>query len=309
MVASELKRVRTTHGNESFFPGSADWQSAGLLRSASALVRRMLGLYGGLTDCSGDPSIAAAMVILPHVVGELEVYDEQTAWPMIEEHTDLLVLLAADLLKDNQIGTHPSDHYAYGALERFRAKVEAKRARVIAIDPRPTDTVNYLGASWIAPRPNTDTALMLGIAYVLHEETLADRQFIAKYTVGFDKFLDYLTGRSDGRPKSPAWAAEVTDIGADTIRDLARQMAQHRTMIISGYAIQRADHGEQPYWMLVTLAAMLGQIGLPGEGYGVSYHYDNGGDVVAQAPDIRLIYWAGGNPLTHLWQTNKVVEA
>lgn len=351
LVASELKRVRAAHGNESFFPGTADWQSVGLLHSASALVRRMLGLHGGFTDCSGDPSVAAAMVILPHVVGGLDVYDEQTAWPMLQEHTEVLVLLGADLLKNNQIGTHPSDHYAYGALERFRDKVAAQQARVISIDPRLTDTAQFLGASWIAPRPNTDTALMLGIAHALHMEGLADREFIAKYSAGFDQFLAYLTGRSDGTPKSPEWAAAITEIDANTIRNLAREMAHRRTMIISGYAIQRADHGEQPYWMLVTLAAMLGQIGLPGGGYGVSYHYDNGGDLVARAPDIpgisagtnavktalpfervaemllspgksvpyngttitypdiRLIYWAGGNPLTHLWETNHVREA
>ena len=351
MVASELKRVRSTYGNESFFPGTADWQSVGLLHSASALVRRMLGLYGGFTDCTGDPSVAAAMVILPHIVGDLEVYQEQTAWPVIQDHTEVLVLLGADLVVNNQIGTHPSDHYAYGALEQFRAKVQAQKAKVVSVDPRLTDTAHYLGASWIAPRPNTDTALMLGIAYSLHAERLADEKFIASHTTGFERFLEYLTGNSDGTQKSPEWASEITGIKADTIRDLARNMARHRTMIMSGYAIQRADHGEQPYWMLVTLAAMLGQIGLPGGGFGVSYHYDNGGDLVARAPDIpgisaganpvmtalpfervtemflnpgksvpyngttikypdiRLVYWAGGNPLTHLWQTNRVREA
>ena len=351
LVAGELKRVRATYGNASIFPGSADWQSAGLLHSASALVRRMLGLFGGFTDCTGDPSIAAAMVILPHILGDLEVYDQQTAWPAIQEHTDLLVLWGVDPLKDNQIGTHPADHYAYGAIERFREKVRAGQARVIAIDPRRTDTAVYLGAQWVAPRPNTDTALMLGMAHVLYDEGRYDKQFIERYTVGFDRVAEYLTGKSDGVPKSPAWAAGITGLDANVIRDLARRMAQSRTMLMSGYAVQRADHGEQPYWMLVTLASMLGQIGLPGGGFGVSYHYDNGGSPTATAPDVagisagenpvknalpferiadmllhpgqqvpyngttvtypdvRLIYWAGGNPLTHLWQTNKVVEA
>ncbi|TAM92496.1 molybdopterin guanine dinucleotide-containing S/N-oxide reductase [bacterium] len=351
LVASELKRVRTAYGNASIFPGSADWQSSGLLHSASALVRRMLGLFGGFTDCTGDPSIAAAMVILPHILGDLEVYDQQTAWPAIQEHTDFLVLWGVDPLKDNQIGTHPADHYAYGAIERFREKVRAKQARVVVIDPRLTDTAKYLDAEWVAPRPNTDTALMLGMAHVLYEEGRYDKQFIEKYTVGFDQVAAYLTGKSDGVAKSAAWAAGITGVDANVIRDLARRMVQSRTMLMSGYAIQRADHGEQPYWMLVTLASMIGQIGSPGGGFGVSYHYDNGGSLTANAPDvagisagenpvknalpfervadmflhpgeqvpyngttvtyphIRLIYWAGGNPLTHLWQTNKAVEA
>ena len=351
LVASELKRVKASHGNASIFPGTADWQSAGLLHSASALVRRMLGMFGGFTDCTGDPSIAAAMVILPHVLGDLEVYGQQSAWPTLQANTDLLVLWGADPLKGDQIGTHPADHYAYGALADFREKVRAGRAKVVAIDPLRTDTAKYLDASWVAPRPNTDTALMLGIAHALYASGRHDKAFLAKYTVGFDRFAAYLTGKADGVAKSPEWAASISGVDADTIRELARSFASGRTMLMSGYSIQRADHGEQPYWMLVTLASMLGQIGMPGGGFGVSYHYDNGGDLTANAPgvpgisagenpvtsvlpfervadmflhpgmkvpyngttvtypDIRFVYWAGGNPLTHLWQTNKVLDA
>ena len=42
-------------------------------------------------------------------------------------------------------------------------------------------------------------------------------------------------------------------------------------MISCAAGLQRADWGEQPLWMTVTLAAMLGQIGLPGGGYTVAY--------------------------------------
>jgi biotin/methionine sulfoxide reductase len=48
-------------------------------------------------------------------------------------------------------------------------------------------------------------------------------------------------------------------------------MAAGRTMIGVAYSLQRAEHGEQSYWMAATLAAMLGQIGLPGGGCGFGY--------------------------------------
>lgn len=54
-------------------------------------------------------------------------------------------------------------------------------------------------------------------------------------------------------------------------------MYENRTMIMAGWGIQRAQYGEQTHWMIVTLASMLGQIGLPGGGFGFSYHYSNGG--------------------------------
>ena len=53
-------------------------------------------------------------------------------------------------------------------------------------------------------------------------------------------------------------------------------MAASRTMISVSWSIQRGDHGEQPYWMAIALAATLGQVGLPGGGFGFGYGSSNG---------------------------------
>src|SRR5690606_13966826 len=119
--------------------------------------------------------------------------------------------------------------------------------------------------------PNTDVALMLGLAHVLAAEGLADRAFLSRYTVGYEAFLAYLTGESDGIAKTAQWAAAITGVPAERIVELARRMAASRTMISTAWSLQRADHGEQVIWMTVTLAAMLGQIGLPGGGFGLGY--------------------------------------
>ena len=42
-------------------------------------------------------------------------------------------------------------------------------------------------------------------------------------------------------------------------------------MVSVTWSLQRIRHGEQPVWMGITLAAMLGQIGLPGGGFGHGY--------------------------------------
>jgi len=163
LVAKELQRVKSKYGNESIFAGSLDWHSVGKLHDAPVLLRRMLALFGGFTDDAGDFSVQAAMTILPHVTGNIEVYDLQTAWPTIIKNTDLIVLFGASLLKNNQIGWTPPDHYAYWALKQ----VKEKGIEAISVDPRMTDTTKYLNAKWIALRPNTDVALMLGIAHTL----------------------------------------------------------------------------------------------------------------------------------------------
>ncbi len=348
IVARELKRVKDTYGNEAIFAGSVDWHSVGKLHAAPTLLRRLLNLMGGFVDDTGDFSVQAAMTILPHVTGNIEVYDRQTAWPTIIEHTDTVILWGADLLKNNQIGWDPPDHYAYNAIK----KLKEKGTKVISIDPRITDTAEYLKAEWIPIRPNTDVAMMLAIAHTLYTEKLYDKAFIEKYTVGFDKFLPYLLGKTDGVEKTPEWASKITKVPAETIKNLARRMAKGRTMIMSGWAIQRQDHGEQAPWMIVVLAAMLGQIGLPGGGFGFSYHYASGGAPEAEAPSlpgisagdnpvktvipfahglsdlllnpgkvvdfngekikyphIRLVYWAGGNPFSHQMDRNRQIKA
>jgi len=66
-------------------------------------------------------------------------------------------------------------------------------------------------------------------------------------------------------------------VEASVIKMLAKEFASKRTMLMGGWGFQRAHHGEQPHWMLITLASMLGQIGLAGGGFGCAYHYSDGG--------------------------------
>ncbi|MDN3684549.1 molybdopterin-dependent oxidoreductase [Vibrio sinaloensis] len=71
---------------------------------------------------------------------------------------------------------------------------------------------------------------------------------------------------------------KICGVSAKQLEVLAEIFSSNRTMLMAGWGIQRQQYGEQRHWMLVTLAAMLGQIGLPGGGFGFSYHYSNGGN-------------------------------
>ena len=129
-------------------------------------------------------------------------------------------------------------------------------------------------ADWHAIRPGTDVAMMLGIAHTLMSEDLHDRAFLDRYCVGYPTFEDYLPGDPTASRRTPDWAAAICGVPAETIRALARQVAGRRTLITCAQSLQRAEHGEQPVWMGVVLAAMLGQIGLPGGGFVVCYGVD-----------------------------------
>jgi biotin/methionine sulfoxide reductase len=93
--------------------------------------------------------------------------------------------------------------------------------------------------------------------------------------VGADRLVAYVLGEVDGRPKDPAWAAAICGIEAGVLRDLARRMAASRTLVTVSWSLQRARHGEQPLWMGIALAALLGQLGLSGRGFGHGYGSEN----------------------------------
>ena len=145
----------------------------------------------------------------------------------------------------------------------------------INISPLKSDMMDAVNAQWLAARPNSDVAIMMGLAHTLLSEGLHSKAFLARYCMGFEIFADYLLGHADGIVKDAEWAASLSEIPADTIRGLARQMANKRTMISVSWSLTRQDHGEQPFWMAITLAAMLGQIGQPGCGFGFGYSASN----------------------------------
>jgi trimethylamine-N-oxide reductase (cytochrome c) len=280
LVVNELRRVDAAYGPGGTFAGSYGWMSPGKLHNCQSHLRRMMNLKGGFVTSTGDYSTEALEVTMPWVVGSTEADQQVTAWPVVIENTQLMVFWGADAINNNQVGWVIPDHQAYVYL----AALKAKGVKVICIDPVKTETCTYLDAEWLAPRPQTDVAMMLGIAHTLYTEKLHDETFLATYTTGFERFIPYLTGAVDGTPKTAEWAADICEISAAQIKDLARRFAKARTMLALGWSMQRQQHGEQVHWMAVTLAAMLGQIGLPGGGYGLSYHYGSAGTPTADSP-------------------------
>ena len=282
LVVKELKRVEEKYGPAGTFAGSYGWKSSGKLHNCQSLLRRMMNLKGNFVNSTGDYSTGASQIVMPHVMGTLEVYEQQTSWEVVNKETETLVFWGADPIKTNQIGWTVPDHNCYGLMEGYKKTGK----KVICIDPIKTATADYFGAEWVPIRPQTDVPLMLGMAHTLYAEKLHDEEFLSEYTVGFDKFLPYLTGEKDGTAKTAEWAAKICGVPAAQIKDLARLFAKSRTMLASGWSVQRQHHGEQAHWMLVTLASMLGQIGLPGGGFGLSYHYAGGGTPSSPTPVV-----------------------
>ena len=348
LAAAELDRVRKRHGNSAIYGGSYGWGSAGRFHHAGTQVHRFLNAIGGYTRSVQNYSFAAADVILPHVLGTTQgLAAGHTPWGMLAGHSQLVVMFGGMPVRNAQVSNGSIVRHATPAGIR---SVRDGGARFVNISPLRDDALAEIDAEWLGIRPNADTAMMLGLAYVLLTENLHDKPFLERYTVGFDKLAAYIRGDTDGTPKTPEWAASITGLPGSSIQALAREMAANRTLITVAWALQRADHGEQPIWMAAALAAMIGQIGLPGGGVGYGYSASGGiginsstvtwpsmsqgktrvDDFIPVArvsdmllgpgtpfdyngkrytyPDIKLVYWAGGNPFHHHQDLNRLVE-
>ena len=349
LVGAELDRVRQGFGNQAIYAGSYGWSSAGRFHHAQSQLHRFMNCIGGYTRSKFTYSFAAAEAMVPHILGSYrEFLSTCTSWESIVANTKLFVAFGGVPLKNGQISSGGvGRHIQLGSMQAaHQAGVE-----FVNISPLRSDLLEEVGGTWLAARPNTDVAIMLGLAHTLWTEGLADRAFLDRYTQGFDRFLPYLLGETDGTAKTADWAAGISELSAETLRTLARRMAAERTMISVSWSLTRQDHGEQTFWAAITLAAMLGQIGLPGGGFGFGYSAENfigsqheslpcaalpqGRNPVAEFipvarisdmllnpgapfefdgerytyPEIKLVYWAGGNPFHHHQDLNRLIQA
>ena len=350
LAASEIDRVRRQHGNKSIFASSYGWASSGRFHHAQSQIHRFMNLAGGYVRHKNSYSHAAAEVTLKHIVAEMKdiIHAQATDWPSIASDCELFIAFGGLPAKNAQVNLGGVGRHTLheGMQSCYDAGVE-----FVNISPLKTDIAGIFDPEWITIRPNTDAAMMLALAYTLVNEELYDKSFISTYTVGLEKFIPYLNGDKDGQPKNAEWAAQITGVSAQTIINLARRMAECRTMISTAWSLQRSDHGEQPIWLTVILASLLGQIGLPGGGFGIGYGCENGignpvkifnwpalsqgtnsveefipvariADMLLHPgtkfdydgeelsyPDIRLLYWAGGNPFHHHQDLNRLVDA
>ncbi|MGO6881398.1 molybdopterin-dependent oxidoreductase [Rhizobium ruizarguesonis] len=347
IVAAELNRVISDHGNSAIYGGSYGWGSAGRFHHAQSQIHRFLNVLGGYVKSKDSYSYGAGAVIMPHILGPMEsLLDQHTDWETLSQHTKLFVAFGGLPLRNTQMSAGgTASHRVKDALAQMRAS----GTKFVNISPLREDVDG--DADWIPIRPGTDVAFMLSIGYVLLGRGIHNEVFVQQYCVGSDKVKSYLLGEDDSLPKSPLWAEQITGIPAKQIEELAVEMANTRTMINASWSLQRQSHGEQSYWALVTLASLLGQIGLPGGGFGIGYgtlnsigspeanisgpRFPQGRNPVEQFipvarisdmllhpggsfpyngshysyPDIKIVYWAGGNPFHHHQDLKRLMHA
>ena len=203
-VASELKRVKATYGSSAILYMAVDG-TLGLLHGRVA-AERLLNIFGGCTTHWGALSFEGSYF------GSAVTYG-----------SFLTANTPDDFINSRMIvlwGFNPVE--SSRATTPFLMQAKDAGARIVCVDPRFNRSAAILANQWIPIRPGTDTAMLIAMAYVIIAEGLQDQAFIDTYTVGFERYREYVLGEEDGIAKTPAWAEAIAGVPAAVIADLAR---------------------------------------------------------------------------------------
>jgi anaerobic selenocysteine-containing dehydrogenase len=138
---------------------------------------------------------------------------------------------------------------------------EAKQrgAEVIVIDHLRSETARRTNAEWIPVRPGSDGALALSMLNVIIEEGLYDREFVDKWTHGFEEFKTY------AQQFPPEKVETICRVGAETIRATARKIARAKGASLCSYTgLEYTDSGVQNIRATLILWALAGHLDVPG---------------------------------------------
>jgi anaerobic dimethyl sulfoxide reductase subunit A len=249
-LAGELNRVKEAFGNEGIFLATGGGYLAGLHNGGFA-AQRLLNQFGGCVTHYGNIS------------------SEGAVWASLTQYGSVMVGHSReDMLNSRLIilwGWDPARMISGTNTMYHVIKARENGAKIIAVDPRYHDTAAAVADEWIPIRPGTDTAVFVAMANVMIKENLHDQEFVDKYTVGFDKFKEYVLGRTDGIDKTPAWAADISGVDAETILYLAREYATTKpAALMDCQGPARSAMGEQYNRCAATLCAMTANVGRPG---------------------------------------------
>ena len=339
LVADELARVKSERGNEAIYGGSYGWSSAGRFHHAQSQLHRFLNFFGGYTGSTNTYSIAAGERILPHILGDLDTLQRQhTHWRVLAEHCELFVAIGGLPLRNAQVnGGGANDHALQHWLTTLRANgTRFINLSPVQNDLSAVPDANWLA---VKPGSDTALLLALSqvlIADGLYDQAFVNSHTVGfapfrDYLFGrgdgvvkSPEWAEPRTGLAAGVIRhlahemarhrtmiNIAWSVQRARQGEQTfwatvaLTALLGQIGTPGGGLGFGYASTnlagadrrlfsgpRLPQGRNPVEGKIPVARFSDMLLHPGEPYefdGQTHFY----------PDIRFVYWAGGNVFHH----------
>jgi biotin/methionine sulfoxide reductase len=338
-AAAELRRIYAAHGPRAVYGGSYGWASAGRFHHAQSQIHRFLNLAGGYVRSVNSYSSGAAAVILPHVIGpQAAVAGNNVSWAELAGESTLVLAFGGMAPKNNDVGGGgTSQHIARDHLNSARRRgVEFHLIGPLRDDlPGSVDSVWHP----IRPGSDVALMLGMAHTLVreeLHDRAFLDRYCVGwetfeAYLLGRNDGQPKDAGWAAaicGIPASEIAELARRCLGRRTLITCSQslQRAEHGEqpvwmgVVLSAmlgqiglpgggfaYALgSTSNTGKPPLEVplptlpagrnsiseFIPVARVADMLLHPGE----AFDYD--GQHLTY-PDIRLVYWAGGNPFHH----------
>jgi anaerobic dimethyl sulfoxide reductase subunit A len=276
-IAGKMVELKQKYGPTAILDQAYAGTSYGVLHKSDqieGLLARFLGMFGCRTNSWSVPSYQGTTFSSRMTFGTIEDGNEDDVFA----HCKLIIMW----------GWNPAYTFHGGNTFYYMRLAKQRGCKFVVVDPQYTDSAAAYDAWWIPIRPNTDAAMLAGMAHHIFGNNLQDQQFIDRFCQGMDagtmpewakgqeNFKDYILGKYDNVQKTPEWAEAICGVKAEDIRKLAQLYATTKPAALkASWAPGRNAYGEQYNRMAAALQAMTGNIGVLGgsaEGVGKAWH-------------------------------------
>ncbi|MGB0129181.1 MAG: molybdopterin-dependent oxidoreductase [Rhodocyclaceae bacterium] len=276
-IARKMVELKQKYGPTAMLDQAYAGTSYGVLHKSDqieGLLARFLGMFGCRTNSWSVPSYQGTTFSSRMTFGTIDDGNEDDAFA----HSKLVIMW----------GWNPAYTFHGGNTFYYLRMAKQRGCKFVVVDPQYTDSAAAYDAWWIPIRPNTDAAMLAGMAHAIFAGNLQDQAFIDRFTQGMDagtmpdwakdqeNFRDYIFGKYDGTPKTPEWAEKICGVKAEDIKKLALLYATTKPAALkASWGPGRNAYGEQYNRMAAAVQAMTGNIGVLGgcaEGVGKGWH-------------------------------------
>ena len=274
IIAEKLKYTIENFGNEAIHLIYA----TGMYSLTGNPSSRLLNLVGGYLPYHFDYSTHMISPAMEAMYGPMNGFDG-SSYSVAEKDSDLIVMIGNSPAETRMGGANACWDYT-----KARAAVLERGGQVVHIDYRLNETASGTVDEWIAIRPGTDAALVCALAHEFITNDKVNTDFLDKYCVGYSEetlpesakgknksYYDYIMGKGyDKIEKTAEWAAEITQIPAEKIKELAKLIYSAKApFVVQGWGSQRHTNGEDTSRAICMIPVLLGKVGIPGTNSGV----------------------------------------